>query len=492
MNDLQTKKRNLWFYPLGTVGRDAIYQLFTNYLFTYVLFTRELTSAQLAAITGIMVAARVFDAVNDPIMGNIIERTRTKWGKFKPWLLIGIISTSFVVAFIFNTRLQGWSFIWAFGIVYFLYSLTYTMHDISYWGMVPSLSEDADARNQFTSRATLFAGIGGTLASILIPVLTAGAYAIGGNAQTAYGRIALIICILAPLFMCFLLFGVRENRSYSSEPVPPVSAKKIIDTFTKNDQLMWIAVIFLIQQLGNGLVIGGIGGTYVYFEFGYEGGLYSIFSTIGMMATAFLMIFYPMISRKINRKPLMSIMTIIAVVGYVLMLAPGLILPTGSMVKFWLVTLGYMFSNFGQYCFYLIMMISIFNTVEYNELIRGTRDEAIITSLRPFVTKLASALIIALTNLSYIAFRVLDKTNQISSIEQAVNAGTIDEAEKSTEIAAVIAGVQHSQTTGLLIFMSVVPCVLMLISFVLYRKKYTLDEARYDEICKELEAKKQA
>ena len=80
MNDLQTKKRNLWFYPLGTVGRDAIYQLFTNYLFTYVLFTRELTSAQLAAITGIMVAARVFDAVNDPIMGNIIERTRTKWG----------------------------------------------------------------------------------------------------------------------------------------------------------------------------------------------------------------------------------------------------------------------------------------------------------------------------------------------------------------------------------------------------------------------------
>ncbi len=75
-------RRNLWAYPLGTVGRDMAVCMFTNYLLTYVLFTKSLTGAQFAAISAIMVAARIFDAVNDPVMGNIIEATRTRWAKF--------------------------------------------------------------------------------------------------------------------------------------------------------------------------------------------------------------------------------------------------------------------------------------------------------------------------------------------------------------------------------------------------------------------------
>ena len=141
------EKKNLWFYPLGTVGRDMIYSLFTNFILLFILYTKQLTNAQLGAVTGIMIAARVFDAINDPIMGNIIERTRTKWGKFKPWLLIGVLSTCVVVYLAFNTNLTGWNFIVFFGIIYFAYSITYTMHDISYWGMVAALSSDGNMRN---------------------------------------------------------------------------------------------------------------------------------------------------------------------------------------------------------------------------------------------------------------------------------------------------------------------------------------------------------
>ena len=159
MEDERIVKRNLIMFPIGTVGRDMMYNLVTSYLLTFVLFTHKLTAAQLTAITAIMVAARVFDALNDPIMGNIIERTRTRWGKFKPWLLIGILTTSVVIYLAFNVQLQGWAFVWFFGIIYFLYSITYTMHDISFWGMVPALSSDANTRNQYTSRVTLFAGI---------------------------------------------------------------------------------------------------------------------------------------------------------------------------------------------------------------------------------------------------------------------------------------------------------------------------------------------
>ena len=164
MEDKKVQKRNLWFFPLGTVGRDMVYNLINSYLLTFVMLTRHLDPAQLGAITAIMIAARIFDALNDPLMGNIIERTRTKWGKFKPWLVIGILTTSIVIYLTFNIPLQGWPFVVFFGIMYFAYSITYTMHDISYWGMVPALSSDPDMRNAYTSRANLFAGIGDTYA----------------------------------------------------------------------------------------------------------------------------------------------------------------------------------------------------------------------------------------------------------------------------------------------------------------------------------------
>lgn len=69
MEDKKQVKRNLLMYPLGTVGRDMVYALFANYLLTFVMITKSLTAAQLTAITGIMVAARVFDALNDPYHG---------------------------------------------------------------------------------------------------------------------------------------------------------------------------------------------------------------------------------------------------------------------------------------------------------------------------------------------------------------------------------------------------------------------------------------
>lgn len=490
MDEQRIRKRNMIMYPLGTVGRDMVYCLVTNFLLTYILFTKGLTSAQLGAVTAIMVAARVFDALNDPVMGNIIENTRSKWGKFKPWLVVGMLLTSVVVYMVFSTKLRGWSFIVLFAVFYFGFSIAYTMHDISYWGMVPALGSDAGDRDQFTSRATLFAGIGGTLASILIPMLTTGENAIGGNAATAYSVIALAIGILAPLFICFTLFGVREHREDTPKKPFSLGLGKVVATIRGNDQLMWISLIFLIQQVGNNLVVGGVGSTYIYFTYGYSGGLYSSFSTIGMMATAILMMFYPAISRKIHRKKLMSIMMVMSTVGYLLMLLSGFAM-TGSSARFGVLTLGYMLSNFGQYGFYLVMMISIINTVEYNEYKHGTREEAIIASIRPFFTKMGSALVVVITSVSYILFGVTNYTNQISDLESAAALGTITEADKLAGIENVIAGVQGSQSNGLLLCMVVIPFALMFLSYLLYRKHYILDEEEYDRICRVIAERKE-
>lgn len=482
-------KKNLFFFPIGTLGRDMIYNLFTNYILLYVLFTHNLTPAQLMAVTGIMIGARIFDGLNDPLMGNIIEGTRTRWGKYKPWLTIGILSTSVVVYLAFNVHLEGWAFIWFFGIIYFSYSITYTMHDISFWGMIPSLGSDSGTRDKLTAMTNLVAGIGGAIAGMMIPMLTTGSNTIGGNAQTAYGRVALIFAILAPLFLAFTIFGVKEDRSYMDTKPPKISFKKIVTTITHNDQLSWMAVIFLFQQLGADMIMAGIGSTYIYFTFGYEGGLYSLFSTIGLSASAFLLIFYPALSAKWNRKSLMKGFGLIALVGYGLMLVAGLAMPA-NMVNFWITTAGYMMGQLGQNCFYVVMMISIINTVEYNEYKNGTRDEAIVASLRPFLTKLASAIVVLFTSLTYLAFNVTDVTNQISALERSASTGAITEADKLAQIKAVMDGVTTGQSHGLLLVMVLVSFGMLAISYVLYKKHYTLDEDEYNRIVGELEARR--
>lgn len=484
MNEEKRNHRNLLLFPIASIGRDMAYVLFTNFLLTYVLFTRRLDAAQLTAITLIMVGARIFDGLNDPVMGNIVECTRSRYGKFKPWLVLGILSTSAVIIVTFNTSLQGWSFIALFGVMYFLCSIAYTMHDISYWGMIASLGSDANARNQFTSRATLFAGIGSTLAAMLIPMFTTGSMALGGSASKAYGIIAVAIGIIAPILMAVTVFGVNENRTsseYTSQE-NRVSLKHIVSVIKGNDQLMWIAVAFVIQQVGNQLAQGGLASTYVYLDYGYSGGLYSIFNTVGMVATAFMMIFYPMITRKITRKQLMGILLGVSATGYGATLVSGLLIPDAG-IRFWAVTIANMLANFGQYGFYLIMMISIINTVEYNQYLHGTRQEGIIASLRPFLTKLASALVVVMTTVSYMIFRVTDCTNVISEMENAASAGTITEVQKLASIETALSSVGSWQITGLMIVMTVIPFVLMVISWWIYRKHYRLNETEYERIC---------
>ena len=136
------------------------------------------------------------------------------------------------------------------------------------------------------------------------------------------------------------------------------------------------------------------------------------------------------------------------------------------------------------------MMISIMNTVEYNELKTGNRDEAIITSMRPFLTKLASSLTVIITFVTYVVANVTQITNLISDLESRANQGVITAEIKSAEIANVIASVGGGQKIGLLISMTVIPAVLLSVVCILYRRFYKLDEKRFEEICKELESRR--
>ena len=124
-------------------------------------------------------------------------------------------------------------------------------------------------------------------------------------------------------------------------------------------------------------------------------------------------------------------------------------------------------------------MISIINTVEYNELKHGTRDEAIITSMRPFLTKMASSFTVIITTVSYLVCKVTQYTNAISDLETSAEKGEITAEAKAAAIDEVIKSVSGGQKNGLLLAMTLVPCCFMLISVILYRRFYKIDEKRY-------------
>lgn len=490
--------KNMLMFSLGTIGRDFLYFLFNSFLMTFILFTKTIDNKMLTAVGAIIVVARIFDALNDPIMGGIVENTRTKWGKYKPWQLLGAVLTGAVIISVFCVKLDGWSYIGFLAFAYLMFSITFTMNDISYWGMLPSLTSDEHERNKLTSCAQLLASAGIGLASLLIPLFTTGSLAKWG-APTGYKVIGIISAVLMVLFQLFTILGVKEK------PLPPIkpdksdrlTLKKMFQTIAKNDQLLWCALIMLIFSIGTGVVGGGLLTMYVYFEFGYEGG-YTLLIGLGygIISTLFTAT-YPWLSKKFGRNKVLYSVGIATIFGYALMLIFALAIPTGApkssewFAKFILIALAYTFIGYGA-GFYMIMVINMANTVEYNEWKYGQRNESLIFSLRPFTAKLSSALTQALVIGVYAVASVTTYTNAISNIENEASKNLITNKVKMEKITDIINKVSLQDRQILVSCMCIIPIVFMFVALIIYKKKCTLSETRLAEMVRETEARKLA
>lgn len=490
--------KNMLMFSLGTIGRDFLYFLFNSFLMTFILFTKTIDNKMLTAVGAIIVVARIFDALNDPIMGGIVENTRTKWGKYKPWQLLGAVLTGAVIISVFCVKLDGWSYIGFLAFAYLMFSITFTMNDISYWGMLPSLTSDEHERNKLTSCAQLLASAGVGLASLLIPLFTTGSLAKWG-APTGYKVIGIISAVLMVLFQLFTILGVKEK------PLPPIkpdksdrlTLKKMFKTIAKNDQLLWCALIMLIFSIGTGVVGGGLLTMYVYFEFGYEGG-YTLLIGLGygIISTLFTAT-YPWLSKKFGRNKILYSAGIATVFGYALMLIFALAIPTGApkssewFAKFILIAVAYAIIGYGA-GFYMIMVINMANTVEYNEWKYGQRNESLIFSLRPFTAKLSSALTQALVIGVYAVASITTYTNAISNIENEASKNLITNKVKMEKITDIINKVSLQDRQILVSCMCIIPIVFMIVALIIYKKKCTLSETRLAEMVRETEARKLA
>ena len=490
--------KNMLMFSLGTIGRDFLYFLFNSFLMTFILFTKTIDNKMLTVVGAIIVVARIFDALNDPIMGGIVENTRTKWGKYKPWQLLGAVLTGAVIISVFCVKLDGWSYIGFLAFAYLMFSITFTMNDISYWGMLPSLTSDEHERNKLTSCAQLLASAGVGLASLLIPLFTTGSLAKWG-APTGYKVIGIISAVLMVLFQLFTILGVKEK------PLPPIkpdksdrlTLKKMFQTIAKNDQLLWCALIMLIFSTGTSVVGSGLLTMYGYFEFGYEGG-YTLLIGLGygIISTLFTAT-YPWLSKKFGRNKILYSAGIATIFGFALMLIFALAIPTGApkssewFAKFILIAVAYTFIGYGA-GFYMIMVINMANTVEYNEWKYGQRNESLIFSLRPFTAKLSSALTQALVIGVYAVASITTYTNAISNIENEASKNLITNKVKMEKITEIINKVSLQDRQILVSCMCIIPIVFMIVALILYKKKCTLSETRLAEMVRETEARKLA
>ncbi len=405
--------RNKWTYSVGGIGRDMIYQLVATFFITYVQFAGlGLTAAQFSVIGIMLVIGRVWDAVNDPIMGSIVENTHSRWGKFKPWILLGAVLTAIVVIFMFNFRPSGWNYVIFFGLIYLIWEMAFTLNDIPYWSLLPNLAREKKDRDQIATLVVVFAGVGAFLGNAIISFTTV------GNAVKGYSIISYTFAIFFIACTLLTVLGVKEPKEKEVVKPEKISIKQMFMVIKNNDQLLWSAFALLLYSVGSGLLVA-LGYNFFYIELGYNGTLVLIFIATFGVSNILIQSFYASLAKKYSRDTLLKISLFVLVTGYLLLLLMGYIPFFPVHIITTCIFGALVFS--GQAIFYMVIIVNMTNTIEYNEYKSGKRNEAVIFSLRPFVAKFASALQQGVVTLVLVVSGVYMLSQNISQLENQKN-----------------------------------------------------------------------
>ncbi len=449
------KNKNKWTFGLGTVGRDMMYTMISMYLMFYLTDVLQLSDDVLWWVTGIILAARVFDAFNDPIMGVIVDNTSSKYGKFKPWICIGaVLASIFTVLLFTDFGLTGTKFIVVFGLIYVLWGISFTINDISYWSMLPSLSQDLREREQMGSVARICASIGLFSVVTLIVPITEMLGGIFGSLQKGYFVLAIIIVVIMISFQSITVFGVKESR-LQTEKKESTSLKELVRIIFQNDQLLVTAVAMALFMIGYSTTTSF--GIY-YFKYIYgDEGMYSIFALILGVSQLFALAIFPMIAARFPRKKIYSFATILVLAGYVIFFFA----PTNTMI---FIGAAGLLLFIGQAFIQVMMLMFLTDSVEYGEWKFRKRNDSVTFSLQPFINKMGGAVASGVTGAIVI----------ISGMSTAQTAADMTASGVFIVKAA----------------MMILPLICIVVGFFIYRSKYILDEEMYKKIIADLEERK--
>ena len=457
-------------YALGAVGKDMVYMLSASYVLYYF---QDLLGVSAVAMGIILMAARVFDAFNDPIMGVIVAKTKTRWGKFRPWLLIGTVTNAVILYLMFAAppKLDGAGLTAYAAVFYILWGVTYTMMDIPYWSMIPAFTQGGKERENLTTLARTCAGVGSAIITIatmaVVPMLGKMLGGVEGNAGEIVGfkYFSLIIAALFVLFTVFMCVSIKEK---STAEMKTAGVGEMFKALVQNDQAMAVTLTIVLINMSiyitSNLVIyffkydfGGTGWNNAYVLFNMFGGAIQVLS---------MMLFYPLLRRKFTSLQIFYICLGMAIVGYAVLLLLAFTNMSSVFVLF--IPAFCIFAANGMLT--VITTVFLANTVDYGELKNHRRDESVIFSMQTFVVKLASG----------VAALVASICLSLTHLQSGTDVSASDAA---TDFSAAVS---LSQKTGLRLTMAVIPIIGLFIAFFWFKKRYQLTDTRLAEIEAEL------
>ncbi len=456
---MELKLKHKLAFGFGAVGKDIVYMLVASYLLYYYNAVLGMDSVFIGTL---MMAARIFDAVNDPFMGIIVAKTRTKWGRFRPWILTGTVLNAVTVYALFavpsmdDTAQRIW-----LSVFYIAWGVTYTLMDIPFWSMIPAITKAGKDREGLSSIARSCSGIGDAIPTVLTMVIVP---VLSGSAVIADYRIgfkwwALMIAVFFVISELVCVLVVPENTGEEKDSgSQPSSMGKMFSALFKNDQaLTVVASIILVYA-----AINIVGNLILYF-FQYDVGntdAYSVFVAVCFAAQVVIMMMFPLFRKKFSNTQIFVGGFIIQILGFALILILSF---TGlySSNKWGVLCIPGIMIYAGYGILNVLLTVFLSDTVDYGEYKNGEREESVIFSMQTFNVKLASGFAVFIAGI----------------IIKLVNLDT------ETEI-------QTAETLmGLRLWMTVPSVLLLMIGIFVFLKLYKLDEKKMKEISEFLHRK---
>lgn len=450
---MELRLKNKAAFGFGAFGKDVVYMLVNSYLLYYYNVVLGMSSAFIGTL---LMAARVFDAVNDPFMGIVVAKTKTKWGRFRPWIMSGTVLNAVTIYALFavpDSVKAGNMKIWL-AAFYIAWGISYTLMDIPFWSMIPAITNPGKDREQLTSLARSCAGIGDAvptvLTMVLVPVLGGGAATL--NYKIGFRWWALIIAVVFVISELVFCLNVPE-KNYEEMETPGIV--QMFKSLFRNDQALTVvaAVIFVYTALN---IVGNL--ILYFFEFDVENkGAYNIFVGACFATQVLTMMLVPLIRKSVGKIKLFRIGILVQIAGFAILLIFAFA-EVYHKLTWWILCLPGMIVYAGYGILNVMLTIFLSDSVDYGEVKNKSREESVIFSMQTFTVKLASGIAV------FIAGVALDLIGLDADLEaQSV-----------------------STLKGLRVFISVPSAVCLVLALLVFVKFYRLSDEKMEEISKKL------
>ncbi len=413
--DDDLKKLTMVEYGIGTIGKSLSYGLTSGKILYYLVNVLRMDKRFLTPMFTIL---RLWDGVTDLIMGMLIDKTKSRLGKFRPWILLGAVSNAIVAVFMFYkpSGVNGAGLMLYVMFMYLMLDVTYTMVDVGYWAMIPALTLNSRERDAVSMIPRVFGGVAGFVTAFFFQIVDN----IGGR-EVNGGFLNYALLTSAAYIATSVYSGIRVKERVQAPPQmeEAYSLRKAVKVLAGNKQILVVVTIMILFNLANNLT-NETAAFYFQYIFGAQPnigekytGMLSMYNIMMGASQAIGLLGFPFFSRWFGRTRVYIGSMALPFIGYLVMNLVGVVAP-GSFIPFaaaaFLMSAG--FGSMG-----VMQNVMLADAVDYSEYQSGERNEGTIFSTLTFLSKVASSLsyFIVLTTFSAVNFGGEDAVENPSS-----------------------------------------------------------------------------